>query len=56
MKSIFELLISTGVISLDDEENTEDTAMFLKKPINSFACASCETKLKNLSSKPGMYQ
>ena len=55
LKSVFELLISTGVIRLDDDETQEETAMLVKKPLQGFACASCETKLKNVSQKPGNY-
>ena len=29
--------------------------MLVKKPLQGFACASCETKLKNVSQKPGNY-
>jgi hypothetical protein len=55
MKSIFELLISCGVINMNEEDTNEDTAMFSKKPLIGLACASCETKLKNISAKPGMF-
>ena len=27
--------------------------MLMKKPINGFSCASCETKLQNVSQKAG---
>lgn len=50
MKSIFELLISSGVIKLDEEKNDdEETAMFSKKPLGGISCASCEKNLINLS-------
>jgi len=55
LKSVFELLISTGVIKLDDDETQEETAMLVKKPLQGFSCASCETKLKNVSQKPGSF-
>lgn len=55
LKSVFELLISTGVIRLDENEDQEDTAMLMKKPINGFSCASCETKLQNISTKAGLH-
>ncbi len=40
----------------EDDAPQEDTAMFSKKPLNGLSCASCEHKLKNLSTKPGMFQ
>ena len=55
MKSFFELLISAGVIQLDDEEhNTEegDQAVLSKKPLGPNWCASCEKNLPSLSSNP----
>ena len=43
---MFELLISTGAIKLDDDDSEEDVnAMFTKKPLGGLSCASCETKL-----------
>ena len=43
---MFELLLSAGVIKLDeDDEAAEDTAMFMKKPLGGLSCASCEKKL-----------
>ncbi|CDW89284.1 UNKNOWN [Stylonychia lemnae] len=55
MKSIFELLLSSGVINLNEEDQNEDHAMFSKKQLNPLTCASCEGKIKNLSQKPGGY-
>ena len=40
MKSIFELLVATGAMNLDD--GSENGAMFMKK---GYSCASCEKKL-----------
>ena len=56
MKSIIELLVSVGVIQLDDHEdkpNEGETAMFLKKPLGGFSCASCEKNIKQVSNKAG---
>ena len=33
----------------------EDNAMFSKKPLGGFSCASCEKNLINISSKPPDY-
>ena len=53
---MFELLLSSGVIKLDGEEEEDgDQAMFMKKPLGGFSCASCERKLKKLSSKIGSF-
>jgi hypothetical protein len=52
MKSIFELLLSTGIIRTDEEDEHDDTAMFMKKPLGGLSCASCEKKLSNVSAKP----
>ena len=56
MKQIYELLISANVLRMDEEEHsTEESAILMKKPLNGFSCASCETKLKNVSPRPAMY-
>jgi len=52
---MFELLLSSGVIKLDDEQEEIDTAMFMKKPLNGISCASCEKNIKKLSSKAGNF-
>lgn len=42
---------------LDDERNREEgeNAMFTKKPLAGFACASCEKKISNLSPNPAQH-
>lgn len=39
----------------DGDENEENAAIFVKKQLNPMACASCETKLKHVPTKPGNY-
>jgi len=49
MKSMFELLLSSGLIKMDGEEENEEDALFSKKPLGGFSCASCDKKLSQIS-------
>jgi hypothetical protein len=50
---MFELLLSSGVIKMEGDEEHEEDAMFSKKPLGGFSCASCDKKLTTLSVKAG---
>mmetsp|Transcript_34364 Transcript_34364/g.39721 ORF Transcript_34364/g.39721 Transcript_34364/m.39721 type:complete len:132 (-) Transcript_34364:37-432(-) len=47
LKNLYDLVMSKMQTGTD-----EDDAMFSKKPLGGFSCASCEKNLINLSSKP----
>lgn len=51
IKNIYELYLSKQGGGSGDEED----AMFSKKPLGGFSCASCEKKLVNLAPNPGDY-
>ena len=51
MKSMFELLLSSGIVRLDEEDDGEEDANFTKKPLGGFSCASCDKKLNQISLK-----
>ena len=43
---MFELLLSTGAIKIEeDNPDEEEMAMFTKKPLGWLSCASCEKKI-----------
>jgi hypothetical protein len=50
MKSIFELLMSKG-----GAKESEEDAMFTKKPLGGLSCASCERNITNLSGQMADY-
>jgi hypothetical protein len=53
---MLELLFSSGVLNPDDGENNGDNAMFFKKPLQDYTCASCESSLDKKVSKIPVYQ
>ncbi len=57
LKAMFELLISSGVIKTEeDEQSDEETAMLSRKPLRGNSCVSCDKKLTALSTKPGHFK
>jgi hypothetical protein len=53
LKNIYELYITKSGNGSGDEG---DDAMFSKKPLGGFSCASCEKKLMNLQTSPADYK
>lgn len=52
MKSILELLMSRN----SPTRQSEDDAMFTKKPLAGISCASCERNITNISGNMADYQ
>jgi len=54
LKSLFELMLASGVIRLDDNSDDDgDKAMLSKKPLGGNFCGSCERDIKNLNPNAG---
>ena len=44
------------VLQPNSPKDNEDDAMFVKKPLGGFSCASCEKSLNNLKANPADFQ
>jgi len=51
LKNLFELMLASGLIKSEEQEEEGDKVMLTKRPLN--YCASCERDIRNLSPHAG---
>lgn len=52
---VMEQLASINGLNLGNHHGEEEDAMFAKRPLQGWSCASCDKDIVNLSGKPADY-